>query len=64
LRRGERLMEFYARTGLEKSQILTMTKSEISEFVDNVSKNIENQEHVATQRMFEPRRAQTRYIFT
>src|SRR5579871_3025893 len=34
MRKNEKLMEFYARVGLSRAQIATMSKSEISKFVE------------------------------
>lgn len=42
LNRGEALMEFYARTGLSRAQILTMSRDEISLFVEQVESSRED----------------------
>lgn len=49
LGRGEKLGQFYSRTGLSRSQILAMSKAEISAFVDTVG----NREDTVGSSMFE-----------
>ncbi len=39
LRTNEKLMEFYSRVGLGRAQILSMSKEEISLFVENAERN-------------------------
>src|SRR5580698_6384592 len=39
----EKLMQFYARTGLGKAQIMKMSRWEISAFVERVTKNAANE---------------------
>ena len=52
LRPKEKLLEFFARTGLGKAQVATMTRSQITRFVEQVERNKANEPSTAH---FEPR---------
>ena len=59
----EVMMQFYARTGLGKSQILTMTKDEISKFVEIAEQSAKDTAQVNV-RDFEPKRVPPRFVLT
>jgi hypothetical protein len=63
--KGEPMMGFYARIGLGAAQIMQMSKSEITRFVETVEKNREDTERPAKSDLeFAPKSVPPRFIIT
>lgn len=54
LRKGEKAIQFIARTGLSPAQAATMSKNQITQFVAQAEQNAKDLDHVTTKH-FEPR---------
>ena len=59
--KGERLLQWYARVGLGKPQIMNMTKDQIAIFVATAEINRKN-ETLPSAESFEPRRPPLRFV--
>jgi len=59
LKPNEKLLQFFARTGLGRTQALTMTRAEVSQFVEQVERNRQQEASTAH---FEPRGIPARLV--
>ena len=59
MRKGEKMMSWYARTGIGKTQAMTMSRAEITRFVQQAETN-RTQEPLPPPELMEPRRIPAR----